>query len=865
MGRFNPLNYPICFSQPQRIATSAWLGHLPFALSLIDILRPRTVVELGTFTGVSYCAFCQAIKELKATARCFAIDTWRGDEQTGFYGEDVLADLKSFHDEHYSDFSALIQSTFDSALLQFADSSVDLLHIDGLHRYEQVKHDFESWLPKMSERGIVLLHDICERQSDFGVWQLWDELELRYPTFEFHHAHGLGVVATTQAATEPLRDLFAASENDSAAIRSFFESLGERLTERTDDDERSSRLRDCEKEIAARDRIIDEISAKFLQVNSQNVRIVNSRAWRWVNHYGRLKNKLFRAAVKQTSNHDGAATSVYADWVKKYDSLNDEDRLLISSKGARLSYKPLISIVVQLSAVAENTSSTIQSIRRQLYENWELYVIADRDVDLTAISFDEDSRIKLIVCEPDEYLGSATNRVIINAGGDFIGFVCAGARLAEHALYTIVRELNIFTGYDLMYTDEDTIDHTGQRSNPHFKPDWNPDLFCSGNYISQFTLYRSSLVKHLGGLRSGYEGSEQYDLALRVSEHIPRYRIRHIPHVLYHRGESRDQPSNESARRAISDHFTRLSIAASVTNVTPGNFRVQYALPSPLPLTTLIVATRDRVDLLRQIVDGVLNQTDYSPLELLIVDNQSVEAETLEYLETTKTYPQVSVLTYDQPFNFSAINNFGARLARGSVIGFLNNDLKVISPGWLREMVSHAVRPEVGVVGAKLYYPDDSIQHAGVIVGLGGLAGYVHRRAPRAAEGHALRLQQIQNYSALTAACMLMRRSVFQEVGGFDEINLPVAYNDVDLCLRIREKGYRILWTPYAELYHLESASRASDWSAEERSRYERECAYLKSRWGSQIAHDPSYNPNLTIGAEDFSLAYPPRTIRPWE
>jgi GT2 family glycosyltransferase len=638
------------------------------------------------------------------------------------------------------------------------------------------------------------------------------------------------------------------------------------LTERADNDERSSRLRDFEKEIAARDRIIDEILTRFLEVNSQNTRIVNSRVWRWVNRYGRLKTRLFRGAVRRTSNHDGAATSAYADWVKKYDSLNDKDRRSIIGKGARLSYKPLISIVVQPSAVAENTSSTIQSIRRQLYENWELYVIADRDVDLTAISFDEDSRIKLIYCERDEGLRSATNRVIVNAlGGEFVGFVCAGDRLSEHALYTIARELNVFAGYDLMYTDEDTIDHTGQRSNPHFKPDWNPDLFCSGNYISQFTLYRSSLVKRLGGLRSGCEGGEQYDLALRVSEDVPPFRIRHLPYVLYHRGEPRDQPSNESARRAISDHFTRLSIAASVTNGTPGNCRVQYALPSPPPLTTLIVATRDRVGLLRQIVDGILNETDYSPLELLIIDNQSVEAETLEYLETIKTHPQVSVLTYDQPFNFSAINNFGARVARGSVIGFLNNDLKVISSDWLREMVSHAVRPEVGVVGAKLYYPDDSIQHAGVIVGLGGLAGYVHRRAPRAAEGHALRLQQIQNYSAVTAACVLMRRSVFQEVGGFDEINLPVAYNDVDLCLRIREEGYRILWTPYAELYHLESASRASDWSAEERSRYERECAYLKSRWASQIAHDPFYNPNLTIGAEDFSLAYPPRTIRPSE
>ena len=295
-----------------------------------------------------------------------------------------------------------------------------------------------------------------------------------------------------------------------------------------------------------------------------------------------------------------------------------------------------------------------------------------------------------------------------------------------------------------------------------------------------------------------------------------------------------------------------------------GACRVRYPLNRVNPLVSVIIPTRDRVDLLRQIVNDVLTKTDYAPLELIVVDNQSRDPATRAYLEDIQKHPQMSVLSYDGAFNFSAINNLAARKARGEILAFLNNDLRIISEDWLREMVSHAMRPGVGAVGAKLYYPDNTIQHAGIILGLGNLAGYVHRYAPRDAAGHGGRLNRVQDCSAVTAACMVLKRAVFEDVGGFDEANLPVAYNDVDLCLRLRERGYRILWTPHAELYHLESASRPSDFSPDEKQRYERECAYLKARWRHEVARDPFYNPNLTIAAEDYSLAWPPRVGKPW-
>ena len=307
--KLNPLQHPICLSQPDRIATSAWAGHIPFAMYLVDVLRPQVIVELGTFTGVSYCAFCQAVKELDLPARCYAIDTWRGDEHTGFYDQELLEELKGYHDPLYSSFSSLIQSTFAEALPLFADSSIDLLHIDGAHAYESVKEDFESWLPKMSPRGIVLMHDVCERQDGFGVWELWLELKQCYPHFEFAHEHGLGVLAIGSSPPDAFKALLQASESDARRVREFFSQLGRRFTMRVEHDlERQEKDRETARllqewqtqqeiinsQLLAEQSARKELAAVLAQQQAHLDRIHTSRAWRWVGRYGRFKNRFLR-------------------------------------------------------------------------------------------------------------------------------------------------------------------------------------------------------------------------------------------------------------------------------------------------------------------------------------------------------------------------------------------------------------------------------------------------------------------------------------------------------------------------------------------------------------------------------------------
>ena len=324
MIRLNPLEHPICFSRPERIAASPWLGHTPFAMYLTDLLRPRVIVELGTFTGVSYCAFCQAVREIQLETRCYAIETWRGDEQTGFYDEDVLLDLRTYHDQRYSGFSSLLQSTFDEGLSHFADGSIDLLHIDSAPGYEDVKHDFESWLPKMSTTGVMLIHNICERVGDFSVWKLWAEIKARYPTFEFLHEQGLGVVATGTKINPEIAELFALSDGEKANIRSCFETLGMRLVLELEKAALIKQLGDADEQVAARDRTISECSnqtadiarelgGKLKDVYEQHTQvlellrdlegrhqdILHSRAWRWISRYGRIKGYIFKPIPTQ--------------------------------------------------------------------------------------------------------------------------------------------------------------------------------------------------------------------------------------------------------------------------------------------------------------------------------------------------------------------------------------------------------------------------------------------------------------------------------------------------------------------------------------------------------------------------------------
>ncbi len=384
--------------------------------------------------------------------------------------------------------------------------------------------------------------------------------------------------------------------------------------------------------------------------------------------------------------------------------------------------------------------------------------------------------------------------------------------------------------------------------------------------LSHLVVYDTSLINNVGGFRPGFEGSENFDLALRCIELIDAKQIHHVPRVLYHcRAHAGGASSATDKRyaaiagvRALNEHLLRQRVNAKAES-TQFCYRVRYALPERLPLVSLIIPTRNELKLLRECVDSILAKTTYQSYEILIVDNGSDDPEAMRYLTGLKADKRISVIRDNRPFNYSALNNAAVKQAKGDLIGLINNDIEVISPDWLTEMVSHAIRPEVGAVGARLWYANDTLQHGGVILGLREVASHAHKTLPKHDPGYMGRACCIQSFSAVTAACLLVRRSIYESIGGMNEVDLQVAFNDVDFCMRVRDVGYRNIWTPYAELYHHESATRRTDDTPATKARLSREIAYMQSRWANALKSDPAYSPNLTIASEDFSYAWPPR------
>jgi GT2 family glycosyltransferase len=544
--------------------------------------------------------------------------------------------------------------------------------------------------------------------------------------------------------------------------------------------------------------------------------------------------------------------------------------------------RPLISIVMPVYNTPEPyLRAAIDSVRRQLYPKWELCIADDASTTAHVKNILQhyravDSRIKVCYRATNGNISAASNSALTLAEGSFVALLDHDDTLPEDALFVVAATLDGDPEIDMIYSDSDNIDANGRRFGAYFKSDWNPDMILSQNFFCHLGVFRRDLIEKIGGFRSGYDGSQDYDLVLRVLRETTSNRICHIPHILYHwravpgsvAFDSGEKPhAVERARQAITDHMAENGIIAEVSaSSCPLFHRVHYALPQPTPRLTIIIPTRDRVDLLRQCVEGVMHRTNYPDLEILIVDNQSKEKATHTYLDQLNAEPCIRVLSYDAPFNFSAINNFAVGRATGSLLCLLNNDIEVINRDWLKEMASHAVRAGIGAVGALLYYPDGRIQHAGVLVGVGptGVAGHAHFGLPRGEFGYFGRVALVQNLSAVTAACMVMPKAVFEEVGGFNEKDLAIAYNDVDLCLRIREAGYRIVWTPHAELYHHESASRGPDITDPNKiARFEEEASYVLTRWAHILNRDPYYNPNLGLDGA-FGPAFPPRINKPW-
>ena len=471
------------------------------------------------------------------------------------------------------------------------------------------------------------------------------------------------------------------------------------------------------------------------------------------------------------------------------------------------------------------------------------------------------------------HISAASNDALRLASGDFVALLDHDDELAPTALYFVAYALNENRDLQLLYSDEDKLDEQNRRCEPYFKSDWNPELFLAQNFLSHLSVYRTDLVRRVSGFRLGFEGSQDYDLTLRCVEQIRPEQIKHLPWVLYHwrmadestASSSTAKPyAQQAARRAVQEHLDRAGIAANVGLSHGVYLQTKYAPPTQRPLVSILIPTRDQVASLQRCLDGIFHKTDYPAYELIVLDNQSYDPEALEFLAALKNRDRVRVERIEGSFNYSQLNNRGVQLSGGHFIALLNNDVEVINDDWLSEMVSRAMRPEVAMVGARLWYPNSTIQHAGVILGAGGIAGHAHLGLRRFHPGYFSRAHLAQDLSAVTAACALVKRDAYMQIGGFDE-NLAVTFNDVDFCLRLRQAGYRIVWTPDAQLIHHESTSRGVEDSTPKQTRFLAEVEYMKSKWGDVLQHDPFYNPNLSLDESLFTLAFPPRTTKPWQ
>ncbi|WP_235212705.1 glycosyltransferase family 2 protein [Burkholderia paludis] len=570
----------------------------------------------------------------------------------------------------------------------------------------------------------------------------------------------------------------------------------------------------------------------------------------------------------------------YKEYVEKFDTLHRSDIESIRRHVGSFKRHPVISILVSVCGSSlDHLESAVQSVLKQIYEHWELCIAVDENDASRVAEYlesvsEKDDRIKVVFLNSGGSSSALANGALGLATGEFSAILGGSDVLAAHALYLFALKINEIDGLNLIYSDNDEIDGGGNRGNVCFKSAWNPDLFFSRDMISGSAAYRTSLLRETGGFRVEHEGCQEYDLTLRCVKSSAPSQICHIPRVLYHlrqcgeRGviDSDSGCGEWSAKRSALSEFFKDQPGVSVSRGSlAGTCRVKYPIPVPAPKVTIIVPTRDGGPLLKKCIVSVLEGTACENLEIIVVDNQSEDRETVDFLKSLAPRSNVVVLKYDFPFNYSSINNFAEKHASGDVLCFLNDDVEAIEPDWLGEMVAHALRPDVGAVGAKLLYADGFVQHAGVVMGIGGFASHAHRLYPSTHPGYAGRAALVQNFSAVTGACLVMRRDVFRAVGGFDEKNLPVAFNDVDLCLRVREAGYRIVWTPYAVLHHFESYSRGDDqMSPEKRARFNREKNFMLSRWRTDRMDDPYYNRNLTLDREDFTIADFPRMYEPW-
>jgi Predicted glycosyltransferases len=982
----------------------AWVGHLPFAAWLVGQFKPTQFVELGTHSGNSYFAFCQAVQQNGLHTRCYAVDCWEGDEHAGHYTQDIFEAVDSHNRKLYAGFSRLLRMYFDDAVAYFPDAGVDLLHIDGLHTYEAVKHDFDTWLPKLAPGAVVLFHDTNVRERGFGVWQFWAELQQRYPrSLEFDHSNGLGVLQLEGG--DPRRQLswLQADETTQRQLKKYFAALGQRQVDRfyRESNERQARefriaaehsqrqvetlqqhvqnleLRDqhlqeqirllqqhtynleqardtldrtvahlneelaretrAEAELEQQLRATQELESALAERQEEIAELrlcidsaLNSRSWRLTapvresahllrrarNLYRRVKARVKdgHSAYRRLSETQstGAIVRKVAGVVKREglsglrarlsartagsalasltDGLPAETALayangqysLVSGRGSyvyvepqrpadldtrlqKLARRPRFSIVIPIyNTTEELLGAALDSIRAQWYPDWELILSDDAspsEETRAALSRINDPRIKVLRLPENRGISGATNFGLEAATGDYVVFMDHDDELTPDCLYELALCIDR-DDPDYVYSDEDKISENGQYTEPHFKPDWSPDTMMSTMFVCHVSCVRRSLVKQVGALRSECDGCQDWDFILRLTEHTKK--ISHVPKVLYHwriipASTASDIAAKpyvlEASQKARRDALQRRGLVGKVEAVeqVPGYFRVNYALQGH-PMVSIIIPSRDNGAILKQCVDSIHAHAGYSNYEIIVLDNGSVEPKTLAYLESLSGDSRTRVIRHDAPFNYSELNNIGARHAQGDLLLFLNDDTEVLQDDWLQRLGGYAQLPHIGAVGAKLLYPGNkAVQHAGILNLRNGpmhaMLG-LHPDHP----GYFMRNLLEYNWLAVTGACLMVERRKFDQVGGFAEA-LPIAYNDVDLSMRLVDAGFYNIVVPAVRLVHHESISRGLDAAnAEKTARLQKELKLLYLRNPHYFQRDPFYNVNLHPNGLNFEV-----------
>lgn len=555
----------------------------------------------------------------------------------------------------------------------------------------------------------------------------------------------------------------------------------------------------------------------------------------------------------------------YGPW---YEAYVPDEAALEKQRHHHFEYSPLISVAVPAYRTPEKfLAQMIDSLLAQTYGNWELCIANGSPEDSAMKKVLEeytkkDSRIRVSELTENKGIAGNTNAALEMAQGEFVGLLDHDDLLAPNALYEIVRALDEDRNLDAVYTDEDKVTtELDEHFQPHLKPDFNLDLLRSNNYICHFFVVRRSIVQKVGGFCQEFDGAQDHDFIFRCIETAEK--VGHIPEILYHwrthKASTADNPASkmyafDAGKRAIEAHLKRTGTEGIVSH-TPdlGFFRVKYPVQGQ-PLVSVIIPNKDEKETLKACIDSIREKTEYPNYEIIIVENNSTTDEIFQYYKELSQDPRIRLLRWKKEFNYSAINNYGVCHANGEYLLFLNNDVTVITPGWIKELLGVCQRPEVGAAGVKLIYPDNTIQHAGCVIGLGGIAGHMFVDMPANRTGYFHKASILQDMSAVTAACMMMKRTAFEEAGGFTE-KLSVAFNDVDLCLKVRKNHKLIVYDPYVQLYHMESKTRGAEDNKEKVRRFQEEIEYMRCQWLDILKKgDPYYNKNLSLTKWNYSL-----------